>query len=74
MKMFAQFFVGFVGTILLLNAITWLFGQAVAAIVAWFVVLGSLAIVVIGLTVGGYDAPKMTAAEAEAIIKFNTKS
>lgn len=74
MKLFAQFFVGFVGTILLLNAITWLFGQAVAAIVAWFVALGALAMIVVGMTAGGYEAPMMTAAEAEAIIKFNTKS
>ncbi len=74
MKLFAQFFVGFVGTILLLNAITWLFGQAVAAVVAWFVALGALAVIVIGMTMGGWEAKPMSEKQAQALKDYWQKS
>lgn len=70
LKSITLFIIGFVGTVLVLNAITWLFGQAVAAIVAWFIALGALAMLVIGVTVTGKELPPMSEEQAEALKKY----
>ncbi len=67
LKALGMFVVGFVGTILVLNAVTWLFGQAVAAVVAWFIVFASLIALVIGMTVGGYEAKPLNEKQVAAL-------
>ncbi len=70
LKAISVFIAGFVGTILVLNAVTWLFGQTVAAIVAWFIALGALVMLVIGMCVTGNEAPPLSDEASAALHEY----